>query len=122
MGAAIEVFEQTAVIEVGRERFVPVKKTNELLLLRSDCYDLDPQSFELVATTERVPEIDLDPSHHKLIADFEAHFPAPVSLTEANSLAVRGDVSFGSGVKVVGDVTVESEQPLAIADGTVLGA
>ena len=40
MGAAIEVFEGSRTIEVGRERFVPVKTTNDLLVLRSDVYDL----------------------------------------------------------------------------------
>src|SRR5512139_389852 len=41
MGAAIEVFDGSTTIEVGRERFVPVKTTNDLLVLRSDCYELD---------------------------------------------------------------------------------
>src|SRR5690606_34156165 len=40
MGAAVAVFEGAQVIEVGRERFLPVKTTNDLLLLRSDVYDL----------------------------------------------------------------------------------
>ncbi len=40
MGAAVEVFEGSRLIEVGRDRFVPVKTTNDLLLLRSDVYDL----------------------------------------------------------------------------------
>jgi len=36
MGAAIEVFEDSRTIEVGRDRFVPVKTTNDLMVLRSD--------------------------------------------------------------------------------------
>ncbi|MCW2819387.1 MAG: putative uridylyltransferase, partial [Marmoricola sp.] len=40
MGAAIEVFEDSRLIEVDRSRFVPVKTTNDLLVLRSDAYDL----------------------------------------------------------------------------------
>ena len=40
MGAAIEVFDDSRTIEVGRDRFVPVKTTNDLLVLRSDAYDL----------------------------------------------------------------------------------
>ena len=46
MGAAIEVFEGAQLIEVGRERFVPVKTTNDLLVLRSDVYDIG-QDFVL---------------------------------------------------------------------------
>ena len=41
MGAAIEVFPGATAICVGRDRFQPVKTINELLLLRSDVYDLD---------------------------------------------------------------------------------
>ncbi len=41
MGAAVEVFDGATAIEVGRDRFVPVKTTNDLLVLRSDCYRLD---------------------------------------------------------------------------------
>ena len=40
MGAAVEVFEGSRLIEVGRDRFVPVKTTNDLLVLRSDVYDI----------------------------------------------------------------------------------
>ena len=40
MGAAVEVFPDSQLIEVGRDRFVPVKTTNDLLLLRSDVYDI----------------------------------------------------------------------------------
>ena len=46
MGAAIETFEDARTIEVGRDRFIPVKTTNDLLVLRSDVYDLG-QDFGL---------------------------------------------------------------------------
>ena len=35
MGAAIEVFEGATAIGVGRDRFLPVKTTSDLLVLRS---------------------------------------------------------------------------------------
>ncbi len=94
MGAAIEVFPGATAIVVGRDRFLPVKTTNELLLLRSDVFDID-ESGRLRQATDRVPTIDLDPAHYKTIDDFEARFPhgAP-SLRNAQSLTVRGDVVF----------------------------
>ena len=52
MGAAIEVFEGSRLIEVGRDRFVPVKTTNDLLVLRSDVYDLG-QDFVLDQVADR---------------------------------------------------------------------
>ena len=52
MGAAIEVFEGARTIEVGRDRFVPVKTTNDLLVLRSDVYDVG-QDFVLTPPRTR---------------------------------------------------------------------
>src|SRR3954468_13120247 len=48
MGAAIEVFDGAALIEVSRQRFLPVKTTNDLLVLRSDCYQLG-DGYQLIA-------------------------------------------------------------------------
>ena len=59
MGAAIEVFPDSRTIEVGRDRFVPVKTTNDLLVLRSDAYDLGTD-FVLDQVAEQLPFIDLD--------------------------------------------------------------
>ena len=58
MGAAIEVFDGAAVLEVDRSRFLPVKTTNDLLVLRSDVYRLEPD-HRLVAQVE-APFVDLD--------------------------------------------------------------
>jgi UTP--glucose-1-phosphate uridylyltransferase len=43
MGAAVEVFEGATAIGVGRDRFLPVKTTNDLLVLRSDAYQLEAE-------------------------------------------------------------------------------
>src|SRR5207342_2612938 len=59
MGAAIEVFEGARTIEVGRDRFVPVKTTNDLLVLRSDVYDVG-SDFVLEPVAEPLPYVDLD--------------------------------------------------------------
>lgn len=118
MGAAIEIFDRALTIEVGRDRFVPVKTTNDLLVLRSDVYDIDAD-FVLQQRSE-VPFIDLHESY-KLIEDFDNHFPAGApSLREADSLTVKGDWTFGEGVKIRGDVVLEGKRG-AVPAGTVLG-
>ena len=48
MGAAIECFDGAIAVCVTRERFAPVKKCSDLLLLRSDSYIVDPNSSVLV--------------------------------------------------------------------------
>ncbi|HSV39529.1 MAG TPA: UTP--glucose-1-phosphate uridylyltransferase [Nocardioidaceae bacterium] len=108
MGAAIAVFDGAAAIEVGRDRFVPVKTTNDLLVLRSDCYRLDDDSV-LQQVPEHIPFVDLD-KPYKLVAGFEERFPegAP-SLKNATRFVVHGDWTFGPDVVVAGDVTVDVE-------------
>ncbi|HSJ44370.1 MAG TPA: UTP--glucose-1-phosphate uridylyltransferase [Euzebyales bacterium] len=124
MGAAIGVFEGATAIEVGRSRFLPVKTTDDLLVLRSDAYELaDSGEVQLVPSRTGAPLVDLD-HHYKLIRDFDRRFPhgAP-SLVACDRLTVRGDWTFGRDVRVVGDVVVDADgSPGHIPDGTVLGA
>ncbi len=121
MGAAVQVFDGAVAIEVGRERFLPVKTTDDLLLVRSDFYDLD-DDFHLVARKEDAPLVRLDKTYYKLVHDFDARFPeGPVSLVDATGFTVTGDWTFGADVRVVGDVTVPADgSPGTIEDGTLL--
>jgi len=120
MGAAIGVFDGAQAIEVGRRRFAPVKTTNDLLVLRSDCYEVtDDWRVVLAGGRDAQPGVDLDSDHYKLLADFEARFPeGPPSLVGAERLVVRGDVTFGAGVVVTG--VVEVDGPAEIPDGARL--
>jgi len=119
MGAAIEVFADSRTIEVGRDRFVPVKTTNDLLVLRSDAYDLGAD-FVLDQVSERLPFIDLD-EHYKVVEDFDKRFPTGVpSLKDAESLVVSGDWTFGKGVRVQGAVRLDGDRG-RVEEGAVLG-
>src|SRR5919109_467555 len=53
MGAAISVFPGARALRVPRERFAPVKTTNDLLALRSDCYVLTDDSRVVVSPERR---------------------------------------------------------------------
>ncbi|MEP6815139.1 MAG: UTP--glucose-1-phosphate uridylyltransferase [Marmoricola sp.] len=120
MGAAIEVFEGARLIEVGRDRFVPVKNTSQLLILRSDCYDLGAD-FVMDLQPEETPYVDLD-EVYALVGEFDKRFPSGApSLRKAKSLVVHGDWTFGDGVQVVGDVTLDAPDGRGrIASGTML--
>jgi UTP--glucose-1-phosphate uridylyltransferase len=125
MGAAISVFEGARAMRVPRERFAPVKTTNDLLALRSDAYELT-EDFHVVLSSRRggkSPYVDLDSEHYKLVDDFEARFPSgPPSLVECERFVVEGDVLFGAGVVARGEVVVRAEGggQRRIEDGTVL--
>lgn len=121
MGAAIEVFEGATAISVPRSRFLPVKTTNDLLLVRSDTYAVGVDG-SLTAATDNPCHVDLDPRFFKRISDFEQRFPdgAP-SLRQAGSLTVRGDWTFGGGVRIVGDVELlDAGEPASVEAGAVI--
>jgi UTP--glucose-1-phosphate uridylyltransferase len=122
MGAAIEVFEGARTIEVGRDRFVPVKTTDDLLVLRSDVYDLG-SDFVLEQVAEGLPYVALDPKVYRLVREFDQRFPegAP-SLRDASSLTVEGDWTFEHGVRVKGAVALEKPSSAKrVSSGSVLG-
>ena len=113
MGAAIGSIEGARAVCVPRTRFAPVKTTNDLLVVRSDAYVLREDDALLEPAPERAgsspPVVDLDPRFYKLLADFEARFPAGApSLARAERFTVRGDVTFGPGTVVTGAVEVSA--------------
>jgi UTP--glucose-1-phosphate uridylyltransferase len=125
MGAAVSIFEDARALRVSRNRFVPVKTTGDLVVLWSDVYDLtdDYRVVPSPARSDPAPLVDLDPRFYRQVQDLEVRFPhgAP-SLVAAKRLKVRGDVRFGRGVVVVGDVAIEhaGDGPLMLQDGTRL--
>ncbi|MGI9157209.1 MAG: UTP--glucose-1-phosphate uridylyltransferase [Marmoricola sp.] len=120
MGAAVEVFEGAQLVEVTRERFVPVKSTSQLLLLRSDVYDLG-QDFVLDLQPAAAPYVELDDAYSH-VGEFDKRFPSGApSLKKATSLVVHGDWTFEGGAQVVGDVTLDAPDGQGrVASGTVL--
>lgn len=123
MGAAISLFDNATAVRVPRRRFSPVKNTDDLLAVRSDAFELT-EDGRIVLASGRVapPTIDLDPRFFRLLDDFDRRFPAgPPSLVDCGSLSVTGDVTFGEGVVIEGDVVIRgSEEPSRIPDGAVI--
>jgi len=121
MGAAVEVFEGATAIGVGRDRFLPVKTTSDLLLLRSDVYDLADDG-RLIMVADPAPLVELDSGNYKTIGAFDERFPdgAP-SLKAAGRFSVNGDWTFGARVSVIGDVTLPDEgSPQKVPAGSTL--
>ncbi|MFC8798418.1 UTP--glucose-1-phosphate uridylyltransferase [Promicromonospora sp. NPDC057138] len=119
MGAAVAVFEGATAIEVERSRFLPVKTTNDLLVLRSDVYALTPGY--LLEAQAPAPLVDLDKEYYKLIDGFSERFAAGApSLRDADSLTVRGDWTFGSGVRAEGKASLVGDGG-TVRDGATVG-
>jgi UTP--glucose-1-phosphate uridylyltransferase len=113
------VFEGAAAVHVPRARFAPVKTASNLLVVRSDAYELaDDWTIRLAPQRNAAPSVELS-SEFKLLRDFEERFAAgPPSLVEAERLEVDGDVRFGAQVVIRGRVRVEG--PASIPDGALL--
>ena len=128
MGSAIGEIEGAGAIRVSRERFAPVKKCDDLLVLWSDVFDVDhaarviPSAARL-AYSDSPPDVTLDPAIYSRFDEMRARFPygAP-SLARCDRLRVRGDVHFGSGVTIVGDVQIDAgdDEIRHIPDDSVL--
>jgi len=125
MGAAISLFEGAAAVCVPRSRFFPVKKCNDLLVVRSD-YVMPNDNDRMVLNPNRRAEdlkVSLDPAFYGMIDDFEARFPegAP-SLAACESLIVKGDVLFEGDVTIRGRTVIanRSASQAVITRGTIV--
>ncbi len=107
MGSAVSNFQNAAAVRVPRARFAPVKTTNDLLTVMSDCYERTPDEtiVPVPARSGSLPKVTLDPKYFKKMDDFTDRFPdgAP-SMIECTSFTVEGDVRFEAGVKLTGEV------------------
>jgi UTP--glucose-1-phosphate uridylyltransferase len=119
MGAAIGSIEGARAVHVPRTRFAPVKTTDDLLVMRSDAYELNADGRLAPTFDGPSPVVTLDRDRFRLLPDFERRFPAgPPSLRRCRRLQVEGDVTFGVDVVVEGDVRITG--PRHVADGEVL--
>jgi UTP--glucose-1-phosphate uridylyltransferase len=119
MGAAVGAIPGARAVQVPRSRFAPVKTTDDLLVVRSDAYTCTDAGELAPAFAGDPPVVALDPDTYKLLPEAERRFPAgPPSLRACRRLTVRGDVTFGAGVVIEGDVALDG--PATIPDGAVL--
>ena len=126
MGAALGLFDGAAAVQVPRARFIPVKSSNELLAVRSDCYKFSPRQ-RLIANPQRTLgtiKIRLDPLFFAHREQFNARIPVgqEPSLKDCEALTIIGDVRFEANVRIVGRVTITNAGPLqaVIREGTVI--
>ena len=125
MGAAIALFDNAAAVKTRPSRFYPVKKCNELLALRSDCFVLDQRGC-LVHNPARALDrikIDLDARFYGHIDLFDQRFPAGApSLVDCASLTIQGDIVFERGITIKGHVAIQnnhSSQAVIPADTVI---
>lgn len=122
MGAAVSLFDDAICVEVDRMRFLPVKTTNDLFIMRSDRFHLT-DSYEMEDGNYIFPDIDLDPRYYRNIDDFNERFPYSVpALAAAKSVTIKGDWTFGNQVSMFADAVLQdSGEPNYVPNGGFVG-
>eukprot|EP00551_Chaetoceros_affinis_P004053 CAMPEP_0203680790 /NCGR_PEP_ID=MMETSP0090-20130426/40614_1 /ASSEMBLY_ACC=CAM_ASM_001088 /TAXON_ID=426623 /ORGANISM="Chaetoceros affinis, Strain CCMP159" /LENGTH=1059 /DNA_ID=CAMNT_0050549027 /DNA_START=51 /DNA_END=3230 /DNA_ORIENTATION=+ len=112
MGAAIECFQGATAVVVPRTRFAPVKKCNDLLLLRSDAYSINEDFIPELnpACGGKAPVISLDSKKYKLVGKLEeATVDGIPSLVKCDRLTVKGLVRMSKKTTFVGEVSIKND-------------
>jgi len=115
MGHAIALFPNAQALQIERNRFLPVKSTNDLLALWSDAYVLDDDyqiRLNPTRASNQPPQVELDKRFYALFTDLQAHFPhgAP-SLVNCDCFRVEGNIRFDADLFFSGDVEIHHPHP-----------
>lgn len=114
MGSAVGNFSKFKGIIIPRDRFAPVKKTEDYLIRRSDAYVLN-EDFSLTMAKERKEKglgevlVLLDEKHYKKIQQFDALFLVLPSLLYCEELVVEGEILFDVPVSIRGKVKFQNQ-------------
>jgi UTP--glucose-1-phosphate uridylyltransferase len=122
IGAGLENFDGAKGLVVGRDRFLPVKNTSDLMLLQSGLFVFESGRMNLNPTLNqkklplivwKAPFTDLE--------EFQKRIPFIPDMRELEFLEVEGDVTFEGEVALKGRVTlIGNEKPICIPSGTCL--
>lgn len=113
MGSGISLFEKASCIQVDRTRFFPVKKTSDLLLLRSNLVCKNKTGGLDWSETRIFPEIKLS-NHYSNIIDFEEKFKVIPRLDGLEKLEVLGEFIFEEDVDISGNVKLINKSSKAV--------
>ena len=94
MGSIINYFDKSGIVVVDRDRFCPIKTTNDLFLLQSDLFCKDKNGF--IKRSNDKSDIDLPfislGSGFRSINDYSGRMRENPSIKNLNSLKIEGDV------------------------------
>ncbi|ODN02222.1 UTP--glucose-1-phosphate uridylyltransferase [Orchesella cincta] len=124
VGAAMKCFNGCLGINVPRSRFLPVKKTSDLLLVMSNLYSLKNGTLEMspLRMFPTTPLVKLGDNHFSKVKDYLKRFQTIPDLLELDHLTVSGDVTFGRAVSLKGTVIIIANEgnTINIPDRAVL--
>lgn len=108
VGAAMKSFNGGLGINVPRSRFLPVKKTSDLLLVMSNLYHMRNGSLSMspLRMFPTTPLVKLGDKDFAKVKDFLSRFATIPDILELDHLTVSGDVTFGRNVSLKGTVII----------------
>lgn len=107
-GDAVRNFDGAVGINVPRRRFLPVKKTDDLLLIMSNLYSIENGTLVMnpLRMFPSVPLVKLGDFTFGKVRDFLRRFSSVPNMLDLDHLTVSGDVTFGKGVVLKGTVII----------------
>ncbi|XP_022085959.1 UTP--glucose-1-phosphate uridylyltransferase-like isoform X1 [Acanthaster planci] len=107
VGAAMKCFDGALGVNVPRSRFLPVKRSSDLLLAMSNLYSLKAGSLIMSPLRQfrTTPIVKLG-THFDKVRDFLKRFDGIPDMLELDHLTVSGDVTFGKGISLKGTVII----------------
>jgi UTP--glucose-1-phosphate uridylyltransferase len=119
IGSALDCFAGAVGLCVSRDRFMPVKKTEDLFLVQSNIFNLD--EGRLVRNNERkissLPVIIFGDTLSQVDA-FQQCFPTIPDLLELEALDIAGQVRFEGAASLKGQVGLNgNNKPIIIESG-----
>ena len=122
VGSAFNSFPDAMGMNVPRSRFLPVKKTSDLLLVQSDLFSLNRGTLKRDQGVARsdLPQINLKDPFNDL-KEYQQRIPVPPDIAELDSLELQGEVRFNGKVTLKGNVRLVShKKSIRIPKGAVL--
>lgn len=120
MGHVIGLYPDAEAVETPRQRFLPVKSTNDLLALWSDAYVLN-NDYTIQRNPARIIDselvIDLDKAYYGLFEQLKERFQAgPPSLVNCRQFHVEGNIYFDADLGLEGDIWLRNarQRPLYV--------
>ena len=124
VGYAMECFKNSISVNIPRSRFLPVKKTCDLLLIMSNLYNLSNGFLSMSPNRmiQATPLVQLDDENFKSVDDFAKRFAHIPNIVGLDRLTVSGNVHFGKDVVLKGIIVVSANHgdQLDIPDGMLL--
>jgi len=124
VGAAMKCFEKCKGIKVPRSRFLPVKQTDDLLLIMSNLYNLEHGSLKMSPARMfgTTPLVKLGAANFSKVKDFLSRFGTIPDVMELHHLTVSGNVHFGRNIVLKGTVIIIANhgERIDIPDGAIL--